>query len=120
MRRRGKLLTTTGRHRLACRRRIIFLFSSLELGGAERQAIHLATFLKHECKSEVEIWGLSRPGQAAELCAERGISFRSVRPPLKGGIIAKLMGMARLIKELRSAAGCAAALYNGARIFFAV
>jgi glycosyltransferase involved in cell wall biosynthesis len=83
--------------------RIVFFFSSLELGGAERQAIHLATFLKKECRSEVEIWGTSAPGRAAELCSERGIPFRSVRPPLRGGIFAKVIGMARLIKELRRA-----------------
>ena len=83
--------------------RIIFVFSSLELGGAERQAIHLAAFLKNKMGSEVEIWGFSPPGRAAELCREKGIACRSVRPPLCGGTVAKMIGLARFVKELRAA-----------------
>jgi glycosyltransferase involved in cell wall biosynthesis len=94
---------TVAAHRVLAGARIIFVFSSLELGGAERQAIHLASFLKYECGSEVEIWGFSPPGRAAELCSEQGVPFRSVRPPLQGGIVDKLIGIARFVRELRNA-----------------
>ncbi len=81
--------------------RIIFVFSSLELGGAERQAMHLASYLKREFGSALEIWGFSPAGRVSELCQERGITCRSIDPPLQGGPASKLIGLTRFVKEMR-------------------
>lgn len=57
--------------------RIIFIFGSLELGGAERQGLYLARFLKDECGANVQIWGLQGgPGRVSQLCEEYGIPWR--------------------------------------------
>lgn len=61
-------------------KKIIFIFLGSELGGAERQGILFAKFLR-ECQiAEVEIWGLgaNQPERVAELCEELGIIWRSV------------------------------------------
>src|ERR1700722_4159930 len=81
--------------------RIIFVFSSLELGGAERQAMHLASYLKREFGSALEIWGFSPVGRVSELCQERGITCRSIDPPLQGGPASKLIVLTRFVKEMR-------------------
>lgn len=62
------------------RKRILFVFAGSELGGAERQGLLLARFLKEERRADVEIWGLAaeRPGKVAELCSEYGIVWRAV------------------------------------------
>jgi glycosyltransferase involved in cell wall biosynthesis len=57
----------------------IFLFDTLELGGAERQGLLLATYLQEQCDVRVQIWGLTGgPGRLAALCDERGIPWRAV------------------------------------------
>lgn len=59
--------------------KIIFVFGNLELGGAERQGLTLAHFLKERHKASVEIWGLSsEPGRLSRLCDEYGIPWRGV------------------------------------------
>lgn len=61
-------------------KKIFFIFFGSELGGAERQGLLFAKFLR-ECQvAEVEIWGLgaNKPGRVAELCEEVGIIWRAV------------------------------------------
>lgn len=59
--------------------KVIFVFGNLELGGAERQGLILARFLKEEHKASVEIWGLSsEAGRLSRLCDEYGIPWRGV------------------------------------------
>jgi len=59
--------------------KILFLFGNLELGGAERQGLFLARYLKDECKADVHVWGLDRkPGRLSELCEEHGIPWRGI------------------------------------------
>ena len=61
-------------------RKILFLFGNMELGGAERQGLFLARFLKSECGADVHVWGLDRkPGRLSELCEEYGIPWRGIR-----------------------------------------
>ncbi len=50
-----------------------------DLGGAERQAINLASYLKDHGE-EVTIMCLTEPGRVSEICAERGIEYVSLEP----------------------------------------
>lgn len=60
--------------------RILFLFGSLDLGGAERQGLEVADYLKGVCGARVEVWGLSeKPGRLSELCQERSIPWQGIR-----------------------------------------
>ena len=59
--------------------RVVFVFPELELGGAERQALLLARYLKRERNAEVEFWGLGgQPGRVAKACDNLGIPWRLV------------------------------------------
>ena len=57
---------------------IIIVLCSLELGGAERQALLLGRHLLHEQGARVQVWGFSNPERAAELSGEYGIPWRIV------------------------------------------
>lgn len=59
-------------------KRIIIVLSSFKLGGAERQALLLARYLRHEQKALVEVWGLNYPGLATELCNSYGLPWRII------------------------------------------
>lgn len=59
--------------------KVVFLFGSLDLGGAERQGLIVADFLKRTHGAEVEIWGLNeKPGRLAELCDRYAIPWRGI------------------------------------------
>lgn len=56
-------------------RRILFVFCSLELGGAERQGLHLARCLKN-LGCDVRVWGtLVEPGLVTGQCEAAGIPW---------------------------------------------
>ncbi|MFZ5994959.1 MAG: glycosyltransferase [Thermodesulfobacteriota bacterium] len=55
-------------------KRFLFFLPGLELGGAERQALHLARHLK-SLGCDVQVWGNSGPGLAADQCNETGIPW---------------------------------------------
>ncbi|MCP4106418.1 MAG: glycosyltransferase, partial [Desulfobacteraceae bacterium] len=59
-------------------KRVIFITHSLELGGAERQALNLAQYLLHKEKAEVHFWAFRDSGEAAKLCDVHGIPWRIV------------------------------------------
>lgn len=65
-------------------RRIVFVLGNLELGGAERQALLLARYLKEHEQAHVEVWGLTKGGPVAEICEQHGIASRLVPYPLHG------------------------------------
>jgi len=85
-------------------RRIVFVFGSLELGGAERQALTLARHLSAREGAEVEVWGFNRPGPAAAICERHGLAWRVV-PFYFGGRLprrlARLFKLARLLRAAR-------------------
>lgn len=56
-------------------RRIQFYLPSLEGGGAERQALHLARWLKEREGAEVKVWGHVLPGLAARWCEQAGLPW---------------------------------------------
>lgn len=55
-------------------KRFLFVLPGLELGGAERQALHLARHLKG-LGCDVRVWANSGPGLAADQCDEAGIPW---------------------------------------------
>jgi glycosyltransferase involved in cell wall biosynthesis len=65
-------------------RRIVFVLGNLELGGAERQALMLARYLKEHERAHVEVWGLTKTGPVAGICEELGIRSRVLSYPLHG------------------------------------
>ena len=81
-------------------RRIIFLLGNLELGGAERQALLLARYLREHEGADVEVWGLTKSGPVADICAQHGIPSRVVPYPLHG---ISLQASANVCRELRDA-----------------
>jgi len=54
-------------HSLIKGRRIVVVLETLELGGAERQAVQLAEHLLHKYEAKVEVWGFADEGRAARL-----------------------------------------------------
>ena len=58
--------------------RILFFISGFELGGAERQAIMLAEYMRSE-GHEVFFWGLGKPGKVSMLCDEKKIAWNSIK-----------------------------------------
>lgn len=61
-------------------KKVILVFGSLDLGGAERQGLILAESLKNDYGADVRVWGLrDEPGRLSELCDEKVIRWRGVK-----------------------------------------
>ena len=56
---------------------VVIVLGNLELGGAERQALHLGRFLKSK-GAMVQMWGFLGPGVVATRCEEYGIAWRVI------------------------------------------
>ena len=63
-------------------RRIAVVLASLELGGAERQAVLLATHLARDHGAEVAVFGMGREGAGAALCRRAGLPCTAVPLPV--------------------------------------
>jgi glycosyltransferase involved in cell wall biosynthesis len=83
-------------------KRIIIFLGSLELGGAERQALLLARHLKNEQGAHVQIWGFHTPGRLARLCEQYGIPWRIEPIELMHHPIQKLVNLLRYANKLRN------------------
>jgi glycosyltransferase involved in cell wall biosynthesis len=59
-------------------KRIIFVLFSFELGGAERQALYLARYLKNVHQAHVEVWAFCNPDRLIEICDEFQIKWKLV------------------------------------------
>jgi len=83
-------------------KRAIILFGSLDMGGAERQGLMLARYLKAQEGVKVEVWGLG-PGRGpvADRCEELAIPWKSV--PLHWGIRRRYFHLFRLLIRFRMA-----------------
>lgn len=80
--------------------RIIVLFGSLEMGGAERQGLLLAHHLKEHEQASIKVWGLGgQPGAVADQCTALGIPWRAI--PLHWGLRRRLFHLLRLAFLLR-------------------
>lgn len=85
-------------------KKIIIVLGSLELGGAERQALTLARYLINKHGAKVNVWGFSNPGRMAELCDENGIPWRVYPYPWSSNPVKrviKLLGFTRALKKER-------------------
>jgi glycosyltransferase involved in cell wall biosynthesis len=56
-------------------KRVAIIIPTLHIGGSERQAIHLACYLKEFEGSHVEVWGFDGPGLAASFIKAEGINY---------------------------------------------
>lgn len=83
--------------------RVVVVFETLELGGAERQGLLLARHLQRESGARVEVRGLQHPGALTRLCDELGIPWRLESCPWPSGRAGKLRSLARLAWALRRA-----------------
>ena len=63
--------------------RVVLVFDSLELGGAERQGLLLAHHLAREDGAAVQVWGFDRPGALTAHCDALDIPWRVVPAPLR-------------------------------------
>jgi glycosyltransferase involved in cell wall biosynthesis len=83
--------------------RALFVLDSLELGGAERQALHLAAYLQTAQGMPVEVWGTG-PGRASAMCDQQGIPWRIVVLPRQWeGRWEMLKGTWRFAHKIRAA-----------------
>jgi glycosyltransferase involved in cell wall biosynthesis len=69
-------LTRPAALRALAGRRLVFVLTTLELGGAERQALRLADELRRRCEARVEFIAFSQPGRVARACEARDIPWR--------------------------------------------
>ena len=81
--------------------RIIFFFGSLELGGAERQGLLLAKYLKLTCHADVQVLAFWKPGKAARICEEVGIHWELLPSPLPGSRLARFFRILKFMLALR-------------------
>ena len=82
-------------------RRIVFVFGSLELGGAERQALILARHLSEQEQARVEVWGFNHSGPVATICERYGLAWRVVPYPFAGSPYTRLTSLSKLARRLR-------------------
>jgi glycosyltransferase involved in cell wall biosynthesis len=73
------------------------------MGGAERQGLHLARWLQMNHGADIEVWGLNHPGSATLWCDRHNIPWRLVPWKWSRGGMSGLIGMLRLLLELRRA-----------------
>lgn len=82
--------------------KFLFVLDSLELGGAERQALLLANHLKQERRADVSLLGLSKGGGCvARQCEAAGIPWREVRCDLQGLVPDRLRSLVQVLLAVR-------------------
>jgi len=84
-------------------KKVILILPSLELGGAERQAVLLGRFLSLECGAKVAVWGLESPGPVHDLCQEAGLDCALVPFRPTGNPVADLIRTIAFARTLRRA-----------------
>lgn len=83
-------------------KKIIIVLGWLEMGGAERQALHIARHLAHEQGARVEVLGFVHPGEVARRLDELQIPWRMLPWPTPPGVFARSFSMLRLTLSLRA------------------
>ncbi len=77
---------------------IVIVLGVLHLGGAERQSLLLARYLKEVERADVEVWGLlGVPGNVAEYCEQHGIPSRIVRVSWGKGFVGSIRTILGLV-----------------------
>src|SRR5690242_11706394 len=82
-------------------RRIVFVLGNLELGGAERQALILARYLRDHEQAIVEVWGFNKSGPVADICQQYGLPSRVISCRFNGSRGERLRGLVRAGGALR-------------------
>lgn len=82
-------------------RRIVFVLGNLELGGAERQALVLARYLREHEQANVQVWGFNKPGPVAQICEQHGLPWRVIPYPFTGPRHRRFRGLIRVRSALR-------------------
>lgn len=84
--------------------RVVFIFDQLELGGAERQALLFARYMRDVMESHIEVVGFSTPGRLTSMCNDYGIPWHLIPvSPLVGRrrILIHCFRLARQLKSLQ-------------------
>jgi len=81
-------------------KKIIVMLVGLEMGGAERYALHIVRHLVREQGARVEVWAFKTAGEFAHVLSEESIPWRIVPWPMSGGRISSLW---RFLRALRAA-----------------
>ena len=84
--------------------RIIFVLPSLEIGGAERQALVLARHLRDVERADVRLWGLGPTGGMTSRCDEAGVEWHNVPMPPPGARVQQIRALISFVRALRGAA----------------
>ena len=86
-------------------RKVLIVLPSLEMGGSERQALHLARHMKEGVGADVHVWSLGPPeGLAADQCRELGIPLRGVSfnwPCRVSTLLKRALRFAGLVRRAR-------------------
>jgi glycosyltransferase involved in cell wall biosynthesis len=82
--------------------KVIFVLWTLELGGHHRQALLLARHLSRECGADVEIWGLTCPGDQATVRAPDGLPLRALEVDWRPSRLHRLQTLFRIGASLRA------------------
>ncbi len=83
-------------------KKILFVFRNFTFGGSERQAFHVAEYLKTKYDCHITFLAFSAKGKVAEICDEKGISWVSY--PLNwgsSGLIKKTIKLFLLKKKIK-------------------
>ena len=83
-------------------RRLIFVLGWLDLGGAERQAIETARYLRDREDADTVVWGFSTPGGAVSLCDKYGIPWKYHPFTWGGSRVQRVFALFRLAMALRA------------------
>ncbi|MBN2078874.1 MAG: glycosyltransferase [Spirochaetes bacterium] len=89
-------------HRLAGKK-VLFIFGSLELGGAERQGFLLSQYLRESQDVIVEVYGFGGRGKLSDMCEKNGIAWQSIALPIAGGSVKSVVHYSRSAASLFSA-----------------
>lgn len=95
-------------------KRIVIVLGTLGLGGTERQAIHLARYLKI-CDATVQVWSLGISGEAVTLCEESGLDWRNLPVRWYTRQSSNQSRVRKLVMDLAYTTGVLA-LYNAASL----
>ena len=80
--------------------KILFCLDSLELGGAERQALLLAEHLQSE-GCDILLWGLGKPGKVSMLCDEKKIIWESKFSWIQKSLHKEIYGFLKMILDIK-------------------
>lgn len=86
--------------------RFVLVLPSGQLGGAERQALVLARYLRAEEGADVRVWGLGSGGTALDtLCQAAGLEWRALPIPpagARGTQVAALLGFVHALRRTKA------------------